>query len=140
VSASDAGERARRYAGRCLCGAVRYVATGAPVNVRICHCDLCKRVSGSAFYARALFPKTAVAIEGEIARVHSSPDLERLFCPRCGSPLFAARHSKPQWIAITLGSLDDPSGLPPTDHIWTSRKVAWLHLNDGLPQYPEMPG
>ncbi|MGC1551054.1 MAG: GFA family protein [Rhodanobacter sp.] len=130
---------ARRRTGGCLCGAVRYAATGEPTNVRICHCLMCQKSTGSAFFARALFPKSALSIKGGTAEIRSSADLVRRFCPQCGTPIFAERDSKPGFLAITLGTLDDSSSLAPTEHIWTSRKVAWLVLADGLPQYPEMP-
>ncbi|MFC5742416.1 GFA family protein [Dyella tabacisoli] len=128
-----------RRSGGCLCGAVRYTVTGEPINVRICHCHRCQKATGSAFFARALFAKGAVTIEGSPAEIRSSADLMRRFCPQCGSHLFSERISNPHALAVTLGSLDDPDSFAPTEHIWTSRKVAWLVLADNLPQHPEMP-
>lgn len=32
----------------CLCGAVRYTVNAAP-RVHYCHCDMCRRATGSAF-------------------------------------------------------------------------------------------
>ncbi|WP_266159511.1 GFA family protein [Dyella silvatica] len=128
-----------RHTGGCLCGAVRYVVTGHPINVRVCHCRRCQKATGSAFFARALFPKDAVTIEGNVAEVRSSADLLRRFCAQCGSQLFTERDSNPHAVAVTLGSLDEPDSFAPTEHIWISRKVAWLILADDLPQHPEMP-
>lgn len=127
------------HAGGCLCGAVRYVVRGNPINVRICHCRRCQKATGSAFFARALFPKESVSITGDTVGFRSSEDLVRHFCPLCGSHLFAQRDSLPHALSVTLGSLDDPDSFAPSEHIWTSRKAAWLHLADQLPQHPEMP-
>ena len=124
-----------RFTGGCLCGAVRYVATGAPLNVRVCHCRNCQKATGSAFFVRAQFPHAAVSVEGKTEKRFSSQELARHFCPKCGTPLFAER--APDLFSIALGTLDDPAAIRPQVHIWLSSKVPWLTLSDGLPQYAE---
>ncbi len=52
--------------GGCLCGDVRFIATGEPVRVGVCHCMDCRKHHGAAFFAAAVFPETAVAIEGTV--------------------------------------------------------------------------
>jgi hypothetical protein len=126
----------RVYEGGCLCGASRYVAHGDPINVRVCHCRLCQKAIGAAFNARVLFASNAVTLTGPIGRINSSADLTRGFCTRCGTTLFSERGSIGA-VGLTLGSLDDPDAIKPTEHIWTSSKQTWLKLDDGLPQYPE---
>ena len=127
------------HTGGCLCGAVRYEARGAPWNVRMCHCTLCRRATGQPFFARALFPASAVTVTGETAGFDSSAHLRRIFCPACGTRLFAKGLNEPARLGIALGTLDDPEALPPTEHIYVSTKLSWLNLDDGLPQYPERP-
>ena len=122
------------HAGGCLCGAVRYVATGAPLNVRVCHCITCRRITGSAFFARAQFPRDAVTVTGETAGHLSSEDLVRRFCPTCGSVLFADRGDL---LSVSLGTLNDPDALPPQAQVFVSRQVAWLPLDPELPCYDE---
>ncbi|HUA68495.1 MAG TPA: GFA family protein [Candidatus Saccharimonadales bacterium] len=125
--------------GGCFCGAVKYVVSGAPINVRACHCQDCQRLTGSAFFVRALFPKAAVTITGQLAEFASSDDLTRKFCPRCGSQLFAERKSRPDTIAIALGSFDRLNGIYPTAHIWISDKQEWLSIPADVQQHPKMP-
>ena len=46
----------------------------------------------------------------------------RAFCGDCGSPLTVAYDFQPDTIDFTVGTLDDPSLVPPENHIfWASR-------------------
>ncbi|MBM3490626.1 MAG: GFA family protein [Alphaproteobacteria bacterium] len=77
-----------QHAGGCLCGRVRYVATGRPSRAGICHCRMCQRATGQPLVAGAVFAKAALRITGETRAYRSSPRALRHFCPTCGSPLF----------------------------------------------------
>ncbi len=136
MSRSDGDQR---LTGGCLCGDVRYEATGEPLNVRLCHCRLCQKATGQAFFARAMYPVEKVTITGETRRFASSEHVERLFCPQCGSGVFAQRASRRDLIAITLGSLDDPDALKPEVQIWTSSRIGWVETLGEIPGYPEWP-
>lgn len=125
--------------GGCFCGHVRYEAGGTPFHPTICHCSMCRRVAGSPMVAWFSVPRTEYrVVAGEPTRFASSPDATRSFCPRCGTPLtFEARYS-PDEIDITTVSLDDPEAMPPADHTRTATQLSWVHLDDGLPAYPEL--
>jgi hypothetical protein len=121
--------------GGCLCGAVRFKAVGEPINVRICHCRTCQKAMGSPFYARALFPQTALTVEGETASYPSSARLGRVFCKACGTRLFSWRTNGTA-AGVSLAAFDDRHAFAPTEHIWVSEKMDWVRLEDRLPQYP----
>lgn len=125
------------YEGGCLCGQVRWRATGEPANVRICHCRLCQRATGGPYFARAIFLTEAVKWRGETTRWSSSPRLDRLSCARCGTPMFVAPKDPPARIGVALVTLDEPDAIRPECHIWTRETRAWVSLDDGLPQHPE---
>jgi hypothetical protein len=131
-----AQERVR--AGGCLCGQVRFQARGTPTNVRICHCRLCQKAMGSPFFARAIFPREHVTVTGATARYASSPELDRIFCPTCGTRLMVERAGAARF-GIAVAAFDQPDTLPPECHFFVSSKIAWVRLNDDLPQYPEWP-
>lgn len=107
-----------RFTGGCLCGEVRLVATGRPYRVGLCHCLDCRKHHGALFYAAAMFPQGAVAIEGE-TRDYAG----RHFCPRCGSSVFARSADE---IEVHLGTLDAPDQLMPSYESWTLRRESWL--------------
>jgi hypothetical protein len=125
------------FTGGCLCGQARFTATGEPVNVRICHCGLCRKVSGGLMYGRAIFRAEAVERGGETQSRLSSARLRRHFCPQCGSLVYGEPLDRPDYWSVALAALDDPDALAPEMHIWVSAKPAWLKLDDGLPQHPE---
>ncbi|MCP1199039.1 GFA family protein [Notoacmeibacter sp. MSK16QG-6] len=107
-----------RFTGGCLCGDIRFTATGQPNRVGICHCLDCRKHHGALFYAAAIFPQAAVTIHGEVRSYKG-----RSFCPRCGSSVFARSGDE---IEIHLGSLDEPDRLTPTYESWTVRRETWL--------------
>ncbi|MDS1134794.1 GFA family protein [Nitratireductor indicus] len=107
-----------RVTGGCLCGDVRMALTGRPYRVGLCHCMDCRKHHGALFHASAIFPESAVEIEGETRHYQG-----RHFCPRCGSSVFARTGDE---IEVNLGSLDAPDLFMPTYESWTIRRESWL--------------
>ena len=107
-----------QFTGGCLCGKVRFVASGRPYRVGICHCQDCRKFHGALFHASAVFPQEAVTIEGE-TRDYAG----RFFCPHCGSSVFSRSADE---IEVNLGSLDAPDQLRPTYELFTIRRESWL--------------
>ena len=116
-----------RFTGGCLCGAVRLVASGKPDRVGVCHCLDCRKHHGALFYAAAIFPETAVAIEGETRAFKG-----RHFCPECGSSVFACTGDE---VEVHLGSLDVPDQLTPTYECWTIRRESFLPPFAGMKRH-----
>lgn len=126
------------FTGGCLCGRIRYRATGQPTNETHCHCEVCRRASGAAFVSWATFQSADFAFtNGKSARFDSSEIAFRQFCSNCGTQLTFQFHRSPQTIDVTLASLDDPAAITPVDHIWTKRQIPWVKLADGLPRHAE---
>ena len=124
--------------GGCLCGQVRFTTTGEPANVRFCHCRLCQKAMGGPSFARALFPRAAIAIDGQTEHFPSSERIVRVFCPRCGTRIMAERVDG-SFAGLALTLFDDPDAWAIECHMFTETKVPWLVLGDGLPQYPQRP-
>jgi len=111
-----------RFAGGCLYGDIRFVATGRPYRVGLCHCMDCRKFHGALFHASAVFPDSAVEITGETREFGG-----RHFCPRCGSSVLGKSGDE---IEVHLGSLDEPDVFAPTYELWTIRRESWL------PEFP----
>jgi hypothetical protein len=126
-----------RLEGGCLCGAVRYCATGEPYHLTHCHCSMCRRASAAAFVTWfSVKAEEFRLLQGRPARFASSSKAVRGFCLTCGTPLTFQLLAHPEEIDITLCSLDQPEALTPEDHTWVSSRLPWVRVCDGLPELP----
>ena len=127
--------------GGCLCGRVRYQANAEPLWVCHCHCEMCRRQTGAPFATWLGFPAgTVMWLDKEPTRYRSSQDVERSFCPICGSTIgFHRVHET----SICLGSLDTPGALPVAEiwtvHVWFKEHISWFDTADNWTRYPEFP-
>lgn len=123
--------------GGCLCGAIRYRASGKASNITHCHCHTCRRASGAPFVTWAGFDVDQfVFTQGQPTAYASSRNVVRTFCNQCGSSLTYQRLDLPTSLDVTLGSLDEPEALNPEDHTWTEHQLSWIALANSLPKYP----
>ncbi len=130
----------REFQGGCLCGQVRFRFWGRTINTGVCHCRSCQKAMGAPYFARVLVAMDQSVISGEVAAFNSSASLERLFCPRCGTRIGTRWNEGELVMGFALAALDDPNAKPPRFHIWTSSKLDWVSLDDGLPQFETEPG
>jgi hypothetical protein len=132
------------HCGSCLCGGVRYEYAGEFGPFTLCYCAQCRKAQGSAFVA--VLPIQAAGfrlLEGEalLKAYESSPGKERVFCGRCGSPLYSRLRARPEVLRLRAGSLDTPVGKLPQAHTFVPFKAPWYEIADAAPQYAErLPG
>ncbi len=126
-------ETSEHLTGGCLCGAIRYACAVRPCDVHFCHCRLCQKAFGNVFAVFGSLPTTALTFtRGAPQLYRSTPYAERGFCRDCGTPL-TFRYLRSAWIAIAIGSLDQPGSVRPEMHWGIESRVPWLSLNDDLP-------
>ena len=126
--------------GECLCGGVRIEIAGKVGPVVYCHCSQCRKASGTAFAANADVRRRYwrfVSGEDLVREYESSPGKLRVFCGRCGSPIYAYLRAAPEYLRLRLGSLDTPFTGQPKAHTWVSDKASWAPIADDLPQCPQ---
>lgn len=121
--------------GSCLCGKINYSISSTLKNLLICHCDHCKKISGSAFSLNFIVKEEDIKLDGEPKVYTDAGDsgnpVYRSFCSDCGSPLFARINSAPNRVVLKAGTLSDITAYKPVAEIYCSKSLNWL---------PEMPG
>ena len=105
-----------------MCGAVRFTLAEPPARFGACHCEMCRRWTGSAFLNFDV-PQDGVTWEGEaqVRTLQSSDWAERAWCGRCGTNLYyRLRDGEMAGLySISLGLLDDASGMEFASEIYT---------------------
>ncbi|WP_460418984.1 GFA family protein [Pseudomonas sp. microsymbiont 2] len=119
------------YQGGCLCGRIRFVATGEPRFPHTCSCSQCQRHSGSLTLCWVEFDKAAVSwvAEGGMPSLYRSGEGScRAFCPSCGSSLGAIDDAPT--VGLLLGcfdSIDEPA-LRPSAHSFADGCPGWWQV------------
>ena len=113
---------ASEQSGKCLCGAVSFVAEGVDPELHACHCSMCRNWAGSPLLAAAV---NKISFEGEshIKRFASSDWAERGFCDTCGTSLFYYLKEADHYIVCT-GSFADQSQFKLHGEIFIDEKPA----------------
>lgn len=144
---SSAGYRERQVqrSGRCVCGEVRFVCSGEPERVTICHCLWCQRRTGTAFGTEVVFQEHNVSFSGlPMAKYRHTSDesgrwLETYFCPRCGSNLGFTLESVPGFRTVPAGTFDDPGFLSTKRtkfrHVFVRTRREWSDLTSDVEVY-----
>ncbi len=131
------------YSGGCLCGAVHYEGTGAPVVCGHCHCLDCQKSSGTGHCSHMGVPSDAIQITGEVkfydAPADSGNIVSRAFCPNCGSAIYTTNSSMAGMTFVRASSLDTPEVFQPQLIVYAKRAPSWDLLDGDLPAFPEMP-
>jgi hypothetical protein len=110
--------------GGCQCGAVRYALYAAPEG-SLCHCRMCQKATGGPFAALAKIDKAdLVWTRSPPATFQSSSAACRDFCAACGTPL-TFRYLDAAHMEVTIGSLDHPELVPPTQNFGVESRLAW---------------
>ena len=118
------------YAGRCLCGAVQFVARGAPKWTLWCHCESCRRHSGAPASVFVAFMDDRVTVtQGSITRFTSSPGVVRGFCARCGSTLTCSNARYPAETHYHVGAFERAAELAPMGELFAGERLPWMNLS-----------
>ncbi|WP_298982374.1 GFA family protein [uncultured Roseibium sp.] len=124
--------RSTYHTGGCLCGHIRFEATGPALNPHTCSCQMCRKHTGALTAAWVEFSSDAIAWTGpggQPATFRSSENSSRAFCGRCGSTIGAIDDAPT--IALLLGTFDKPAkkDLMPTGHSFRSSRPKWWHVD-----------
>lgn len=129
--------------GGCQCGAVRFTTTVDDLRCYACHCSQCQKQSASAFGLSVPVPRDEFVVEGPTSywsrSTYSGGRTDCHFCTECGTRVYHARAGGKGYVTVKAGAFDDVSDLEPRAHLWTSMKLPWTVIPDGVEQYETQP-
>jgi len=132
-----------KYTGKCLCGNVTYVADGQPIVVAQCHCEECRRLSGTGHTVCAMFISDAVTLGVTLSEFRYSSgknsEVTKVFCANCGSPIYGKNTRIPGRLTLTLGTMDDASGLDVEVVIFEREKPHWDQIGQDVVSFATQP-
>lgn len=129
------------FRGGCLCGAVQYEISGAPMKFYHCHCQRCRKATGTGHASNLLVkPGSIKWLKGEeLIKGYKVPEAIRFtnrFCSVCGGRV--PRYVKEtDFIVIPAGSLDNEPPIRPQARIFWGSRANWSCSGDGLPVHSE---
>jgi hypothetical protein len=127
--------------GACHCGAISFTAEIDPARVMVCHCTDCQVLSGAPFRAVVAAPIGGFQLRGEprsyVKVAQSGNRRAQVFCPECGTPLYATAPENATSVVIRLGCVTQRAQLKPAAQIWEHSALPWLPELHEIPASPE---
>lgn len=129
--------------GGCQCGAVRYESAGEPIVGAICHCDNCKKFSGTGHAVNMVVPAEDFTVTGALStysyKSEAGSDMVRYFCPVCGSPVYGHGSGNPAAVVLRVGGFDDPGVFEARVSLFTPLAAPWDMIDAGTAHFDAMP-
>lgn len=130
------------HSGSCLCGSVRFEVVGHFERFYLCHCEYCRKDTGSA-HAANLFTSigTLTWLSGQDkVKQFTLPGTRhtKAFCIECGSALPKSLMNG-AFIVVPAGSLDTELWLRPTAHIFVASRAQWDAALERVPSLDRLP-
>ncbi|MGB0506966.1 MAG: GFA family protein [Pikeienuella sp.] len=122
----------KTYTGSCHCRGVTYQVDEPLRDVVACHCEQCRKTSGHHVAATSA-PKVQFRLgeDATLSWYRASDTARRGFCNKCGGNLFWDRDGDDN-ISIFAGTLDTPTGLTCSSHIFVANKSDYYDIPQGV--------
>ncbi|MDW6004318.1 GFA family protein [Vibrio mangrovi] len=129
--------------GQCCCGAVRFTVKDSFSRFFFCHCEQCRRMTGSA-HASNLFTEPenitwTQGVEQTTRYEHPERSFTQVFCSTCGSGLPYV-NSSGKYLIVPAGSLDSEPSKAVDARIFCQEQTSWhkeglsAKIFDGFPE------
>ncbi|HIF61002.1 MAG TPA: GFA family protein [Rhodospirillales bacterium] len=133
-----------KITGGCLCGAIRYKIDGEPFRTANCHCDDCRKATGSAYATNLFFKEEQIKIlQGTPKKFEHLADshntMIKEFCSDCGSQVFGSGANRPGVKNIKVGSIDDARFVKPQVNLYTAHALSCSYIDDKIDNFQGMP-
>jgi hypothetical protein len=133
-----------KLTGHCLCGKITFEADTDIKLMANCHCSDCRAATGAAYGTLVFVPESGLKIKGTpkvfMHKADSGSDMEKLFCPDCGSQMFGRNSARAGMIAIRAGVIDQKDVVKPTVNVFLDSKLPSTPVDPALKGFARMPG
>lgn len=131
-----------KYKGSCLCGEVTFEIEGEFENFFLCHCERCRKDTGSA-HAANLFSSSAelrwLSGDDKVKTFnYRSEGHIKSFCSNCGSALPNIQLPG-NLLVVPAGCIDSDINMKPQGHIFCENKANWDNDLACLPKFDALP-
>ena len=130
--------------GSCLCKQISYsFPSEAVVSAHHCHCEDCRKSTGSGKATIIIILDQALKISGAIKYFtvvgSDGNKVSRGFCEVCGSPLISSVDGYDGTKFIKAGSLDDSSWVEINSSFWADTAMDWSPLDISIDSFKKNP-
>lgn len=120
------------HSGGCSCGSVRF-AINDLLYVLVCHCDACKKRTGSAFGVSVVVDNADILnLQGETKtftrKAESGRSVDYEFCPNCGTTIRWGIKAAPNRKIFAGGAFDNMSRFTAAGEMYTETALPWARL------------
>ena len=131
------------FTGSCLCGSVNYKSNSDPLVIQNCHCDQCRKATGSVYLTNLFIKEENFEITGEVNNYTHLSDagnnMTKYFCPKCGSQVFGKNSGRTGIITIRAGTVNEKDIIKPIRNLFLKSKVPSTPIDSNLEACEGMP-
>ena len=131
-----------KLSGGCLCGSIRYTILQQPILAYTCNCRFCQKDTGTAYRSALAILNENVELIGRDFSVYTYKSVEhgrelyKNFCPDCGTTISLKTERFPERQVIMIGTLDDPSQIDLSTHMFAEEAFDWVEFPKDHVVYP----
>lgn len=124
--------------GSCSCKSVHFSSSGEIKVIVNCHCNLCRKMNGSAFSTYVVVADEGFILKtGSLKKVKVSENAYKSFCEHCGTPIYNQNPKLSGLKILYMGSIDTPQGLKPAINIYCESQHQWVNQIAALPSFAQ---
>ena len=131
-----------KLSGGCLCGSIRYTILQQPILAYTCNCRFCQKDTGTAYRSALAILNENVELIGKDFSIYAYKSVEhgrelyKNFCPDCGTTISLKTERFPERQVIMIGTLDDPSQIELSTHMFAEEALDWVEFPKDHVVYP----
>ena len=120
--------------GSCSCGEINFFLKKKPIITHACHCNLCRKLTGSAFIINVLIENWNLQVsKGKLKNFSGISGSGRKHiikrCIICGDPIVSF-YGETEYLAVVKGGLlENTKYSKPDAHVFLKSKLDWVVLD-----------